>query len=208
MVIIFYLVILVPALLVATLRNPIHAILALLLVFFDLAVLLFCLEAEFLALLLLIVYLGAIAVLFLFVVMMMNISAPNYSRRPLPLLDKIVTLAGTLGVSSVIWKVNTSNFDLPRSFDFMLYSAVRNSSDVYGDYVASFNSFHNIQYLAQIMYSYNFLAFFLTGLVLLVAMVGSIALTIYHSEDMKRQLIFEQLEHSYSESLRLNNVRT
>jgi NADH-quinone oxidoreductase subunit J len=206
MVILFYLIILIPALLVATLRNPIHAILALLLVFFDLAVLLFCLEAEFLALLLLIVYLGAIAVLFLFVVMMLNISVYNRHYMTLPQFGTIVMVASTICISCFIRNIHMSQLGFMRTLDLSPYPAFRDGPDIYSNYAASFNLFHNIQYLGQILYSYHFLAFFLVGLILLVAMVGSIALTIYHSEDMKRQSIFEQVEHSYSKSIRLDDV--
>jgi len=200
---------LIPALLVATLRNPIHAILALLFVFFDLAILLFCLEAEFLAILLLIVYLGAIAVLFLFVVMMMNISTSAvYHPLPFEQYQKIVMIAAIFSVLFVVRNYHLSQIGFMRNLDLSRYPASQTGPDMYSNYGASFNLFHNIQYLGQVMYSYHFLAFFLTGLVLLVAMVGSIALTIYHSEEMKRQVIFEQLEHSYSKSLHLDNIRS
>ena len=201
----FYLLILTSAFFVITLRNPIYSVLALISVFFNLALMLLCLEVEFLSLVFLVVYVGAIAVLFLFVVMMLNVSKESYSTREhyYPLLSSLA-----LVLFFIVCYIFVLVYDL--QFYFFDIGFLENLSrpSYYSDYAALIGAQTNSQNLAQVLYSYNFIPFFLSGLVLLVAMIGSIALTIYHREDTRRQLIFKQVERSYEHAIRLTDLKT
>lgn len=208
MVLIFYFIILFPALLVVLLRNPIHSVLALIVVFFNLSVLFLCMEVEFLALIFLIVYIGAIAVLFLFVVMMLNVAQPVRVGKS-GLLGKY-TLFFDIAIFVFIGATIASLLKGPElTFTFSTDPIfLDNSAFLYSDYSSIVGHLHNIQYLAQALYTYNFFSFFLVALVLLVAMVGSIALTMHHRSDMRRQFIFEQVEQTYFRSIRLVDAKT
>lgn len=207
MILIFYFIILIPAFLVVLLRNPIHSVLALIVVFFNLSVLFLCMEVEFLALIFLIVYIGAIAVLFLFVVMMLNVAQPvsvgksSLFGRYTLFFDAALFVAIGVFIASLL-----KGPDLIFTFSTVpIFLA--NSDFLYSDYSNFIGHLHNIQYLAQALYTYNFFSFFLVALVLLVAMVGSIALTMHHRADMRRQFIFEQVEQTYFRSIRLVNTK-
>ena len=207
MILLFYFIILVPALLVVLLRNPIHSVLALIVVFFNLSILFLCMEVEFLALIFLIVYIGAIAVLFLFVVMMLNVAQPVRVGRS-GVLGKY-TLLFDVAIFLVIGALITNLLRGPELiFTFSTDPIfLANSDFLYSDYSNFIGHLHNIQYLAQALYTYNFFSFFLVALVLLVAMVGSIALTMHHRNDMRRQFIFEQVEQTYFRSIRLVDAK-
>ena len=172
-------------LMVITARNPVHAVLFLILAFFNAAGLFVLMGAEFLAMLLVVVYVGAVAVLFLFVVMMLDIDYANMRegfQRHLPLglivggvllVELLVIFAGpgtTIGVADV---------DLTRS------NTAQIGDVIYTDYL----------YLFQ-----------LAGMILLVAMIGAITLTMRHREGVKRQSIALQNARTREETVALVSV--
>ena len=172
-------------LMVITARNPVHAVLFLILAFFNAAGLFVLMGAEFLAMLLVVVYVGAVAVLFLFVVMMLDIDYANMRegfQRHLPLglivggvllVELLVIFAGpgtTIGVAEV---------DLTRS------NTAQIGDVIYTDYL----------YLFQ-----------LAGMILLVAMIGAITLTMRHREGVKRQSIALQNARTREETVALVSV--
>ena len=151
------------AVLVITARNPVHSVLWLILAFFNGAGLMVLVGAEFIAMLLVIVYVGAVAVLFLFVVMMLNIDfaelrAGFINNLPLGLLVALVLLAElVLGIGA--WRAGALQLGVPAGDAAPLLGA------------------SNIESLGALLYSKYLLLFEAAGLILLVAMIGAIVLT-------------------------------
>lgn len=178
-------------------RNAIYSVLFLVLVFFNVAALLLLLEAEFLALLFLVVYVGAIAVLFLFVVMMLNIRAENLNIS----IFQLMPIGGFLGF---IFLVETSLI-----FQNCLVMPVFNNSTELTEYNSFFSSisfidwkeiynfsfFNNIKVLGSVLYSDYVLFFLLAGLVLLIALLGAILLTM-QSQSVIRQEAYQQISRN------------
>jgi NADH-quinone oxidoreductase subunit J len=165
-------------LMVITARNPVHAVLFLILAFFNAAGLFLLLGAEFLAMILVIVYVGAVAVLFLFVVMMLDVDfaelrAGFMKNAPLGALIGLALLAElilVLGASTIDPKLRgVAATPIPAD------PAVTNT-------VA----------LGRVLYTKYVYFFEVAGLILLVAMIGAIVLTLRHKEGVKRQSISAQ----------------
>lgn len=164
-------------------KNPVHSVLFLILCFCNASGILFLFNAEFLGLIFIIVYVGAIAILFLFVVMMLNVKV--YSSRNLFYYVPLLLLLGfilLLQVYLILEKtVSNSNFwttNLPYNFE---------------NYLDNLNS---IDVLGQGLYNYYLSCFLLAGLILLVAMVGAIVLTLNFSSQRKNELPSRQLSRS------------
>ncbi|MDO5642977.1 MAG: NADH-quinone oxidoreductase subunit J [Paracoccus sp. (in: a-proteobacteria)] len=172
-------------------RNPVHSVLWLILTFFCAAGLFVLQGAEFVAMLLLIVYVGAVAVLFLFVVMMLDVDFAALKAEmarflPLGLLIGLVMLA-VLGMAFAGWQIAPGAADL---------RAAPMPADM-----------HNTQSLGMILYDRYFLAFQLAGLILLVAMIGAIVLTMRHRRDIKRQDVLKQMWTDPKKQLELRDVK-
>ena len=155
----------VPALCVIFARNPVHSVLWLILAFFNAAGLMLLVGAEFIAMLLVIVYVGAVAVLFLFVVMMLDIdfaSLRSGFTRNLPFgVVLALVLLSEIVVAVSAWKAGPA---------------------LSGRHVAATGQ-PNIVALGQLLYSRYLFPFEIAGLILLVAMVGAIVLTHRHQQD-------------------------
>jgi NADH-quinone oxidoreductase subunit J len=167
-------------------RNPVHSVLFLILAFFNTAGLFILIGAEFLAMILVIVYVGAVAVLFLFVVMMLDIDFVELRSgfvRYLPIggLVGLVLLAELILVS-VSW-------------------AVTPAGTVVGAAALS-----NTRALGDILYTRYVFAFQAAGLILLVAMIGAIMLTLRHRTDVRRQSIAAQLARTRAQSVEVVKV--
>jgi len=152
-------------------------------VFFNSCALLLLLKVEFLAMLFLIVYVGAIAVLFLFVIMMLNITEEaiynSFSYLP------IGFFLSTIFFLEVILVI------LKELDGFLLFSFIScYANDCYLNSIVFFCErlvfVSNIETLASVIYVYYFYYFLISGLILLVAMVGAITLTLYHKIDVKK----------------------
>lgn len=166
-------VVVLAAMFVIAARNPVHSVLWLILTFFSAAGLLVLIGAEFLAMLLVVVYVGAVAVLFLFVVMMLDVDFVEMKQGtlrywPFALLVGVILLAELALVSAAGGSVPTGNMD------------------------ASPNAPTNAEAIGYVMYTDYILLFQLAGIVLLVAMVGAIVLTLRHKPHIKRQDIAKQ----------------
>ena len=181
-------VVLFSAVAVISARNPVHSVMFLILSFFTAAGLLVLIGAEFLAMLLIVVYVGAVAVLFLFVVMMLDVDFVelkqgflNYSviggLIALALLGEIVMVSAAAGES-----VNM-NVD------------------------ASPGAATNAQALSNVLYTDNILLFQMAGIVLLIAMIGAIVLTLRHRPDIKRQKVEDQTARHRKDAVTLVDVR-
>jgi NADH-quinone oxidoreductase subunit J len=174
-------------------RNPVHSVLWLILAFLSSAGLFVILGAEFVAMLLIIVYVGAVAVLFLFVVMMLDVDFAELKAEmarymPLALLIGVVILM-QLGIAFGVW--NTAD-------------GVVMTENV--DAIAD-PEVHNTAALGLILYDRYILLFQLAGLILLVAMIGAIVLTLRHRTDVKRQNVLAQMWRDPAKALELKDVR-
>jgi NADH-quinone oxidoreductase subunit J len=172
-------------------RNPVHSVLWLILSFLSSAGLFILLGAEFVAMLLIIVYVGAVAVLFLFVVMMLDVDFASLKADlakylPLGLLIMVILLM-ELAMGLAIW-VPADGAEAVR--------AAPTPSDT-----------HNTAALGLLLYDQYLLLFQLAGLILLVAMIGAIVLTIRHRKDVKRQDILTQIYRDPDKSLSLKNIK-
>ncbi len=181
----FYLfaaVLLFSAAMVVGARGPVHAVLFLILAFFNAAGLFVLLGAEFLAFLLVIVYVGAVAVLFLFVVMMLDIGPADLRKGAMKYVP-----AG-IGLGAVLL------FEL-----FFVYAAVP-QAPVTSDSVGSAQeAVTNTEALGRILYTDYFYPFQISGMILLVAMIGAIVLTHRVRPDVRRQKVSDQVARKASD---------
>lgn len=173
-------------------KNPVHSILALVLLFFNAAGLLILLGVEFLGMLFLIVYIGAIAVLFLFVVMMLNIKTTTinflmFDYFLLLLFNLIFFVFCTLNIN-----VNFLNLD------GLFYNFYFNPIVLWHLNVKLFD---NIFVLGYVLYTFYFYLFLLCGIILLISMLGAISLTLHRRNDVKKQQIFKQVDSNFNISV-------
>lgn len=164
--------------------NPVHSVFYLVLTFINTSLLLLVLGVEFLSILFVIVYVGAIAVLFLFVVMMLNI-------KLIELIDnttRYIPIGFIVGVLflSVLSSISTLDF----------YKNLAISSTYISSIIPT-----NIELIGNVLYTDYFLLFIIASFILLVAMIGAIILTIYHSDQIKRQDLFSQIATEYNKTV-------
>ncbi len=188
----FYLfsaVIIAAALMVIVARNPVHSVLFLILAFFSTAALFVMLGAEFLAMILVVVYVGAVAVLFLFVVMMLDIDFVGMRRgfmRYLPL--------GT-GLALVVLGEFLVVFLGPQGF------SARGTPQPATDGVS------NTEALGRILYTDYILYFQTAGIILLVAMIGAIVLTLRQRPGVRRQSISRQVARQPEDAITMVDIK-
>jgi len=189
----------VSAVMVISARNPVHSVLFLILAFFNGAGLFLLLGAEFLAMILVIVYVGAVAVLFLFVVMMLDISFERLRRgwvRYAPVGAVVgLVLLGELVLVFRAWRAAGAGAEAGAGG---LAGAPPSRPVPEG--------ITNTQALGELLYTDYMLAFQLAGLILLVAMVGAIVLTLRRRGGLRRQNMLDQMNRRPEEVLRLNDV--
>ncbi len=191
--------ILTAGLVVITARNPIHSVLFMILVFVNVIFLLICLQAEFLALTFVIVYVGAVAVLFLFVVMMLNIKVTELNKE----LVHYFPIGGLVGI---IFLMNI--------FLILLSNGVNSPLDLsltknltYKNWFEFIDSPTNIEVIGQLIYTHQVFYFLLCGLVLLVAMIGAIVLTSQSRDKSVRvQQVFHQLSRNSKNAIFLTSI--
>ncbi len=164
-------------------RNPVHAVLFLILTFFNAAGLFILLGAEFLAMLLIIVYVGAVAVLFLFVVMMLDVDFAELKAG----FIKNAPVGALIG--GVVLLELAALF-LVYGFDVGVGGNVQTAMPSTG------SGIDNTTALGRVIYTKYVYFFQAAGLVLLVAMIGAIVLTLRHKEGVKRQSVAEQVARS------------
>jgi len=177
------------ALMVVAGRNPVHSVLFLILAFFNAAALFVLLGAEFLAMILAVVYVGAVAVLFLFVVMMLDIDFAEMRKGALQYLP----ISALLGIVLLI--------------ELVMVAAVWVMSPNAPHAVASATpeGMTNTTALGHILYTDYIFYFQTAGLILLVAMIGAIVLTLRHRPDVRRQSIPEQNRRSRKDAMEIKN---
>ena len=186
-------VMVVAALLVTVSRNPVHSVLWLILAFLSASGLFVLLGAEFVAMLLIIVYVGAVAVLFLFVVMMLDIDFAELKGEmakymPLGLLIGVVILMQiTLGIGA--WVQADGALGLRQAV------------------TPDLEQVENTRALGLLVYDHYGFLFQLSGLILLVAMIGAILLTLRHRKDVKRQNVLQQMWRDPAVAMELKDVK-
>lgn len=167
-------------------NNPIHSVFWLILAFINAAFLLLLLGLEFLPILFCIVYAGAIGIMFLFVVMLLNIKLVEISENatrylPIGVIIGFIFLYQIYFVSTSEVTNYASNWEV---YDF-----------------SSLVQVSNIEQMGQLLYTDYFLYFLVSSLVLLVSMIGAIVLCLYHEEGIKRQDIFSQVATEYDKTV-------
>jgi NADH-quinone oxidoreductase subunit J len=174
-------------------RNPVHSVLYLILAFVNAAGLFVLMGAEFLAMILIVVYVGAVAVLFLFVVMMLDVDFAELRQGflnylPVGVLVGVVFLVELLLVVAA-WAIGPG---VPKAI-----TAPIPPLDVHS----------NTEALGLVLYTRYVYFFEVAGLVLLVAMIGAIVLTLRHKPNVKRQNIAEQVGRTREAAVELKHVR-
>jgi NADH-quinone oxidoreductase subunit J len=172
-------------------RNPVHSVLFLILAFFNAAGLFVMLGAEFLAMILVIVYVGAVAVLFLFVVMMLDINFAELRRGML----RHVPVGGTVGavlLAELCWIYKS----------WTTSGVVANAAQPIPDPAA----ISNTQALGQVLYTHYIYLFQVSGLILLVAMIGAITLTLRERKGTRRQSISAQVNRDPKDVLKIEKI--
>ena len=182
------------AFMVISARNPVHSVLYLILTFFNAAGLFLLTGAEFLAMILLVVYVGAVAVLFLFVVMMLDVDFAELKSGALQYAP-IGALVGLILAAELI--VVTGGYALAPQLGTTAAAATPDPAVR-----------HNTAALGDILYTDYIFYFQIAGLVLLVAMIGAIVLTLRHKQGIKRQNISAQVRRSPATAIEIKKVET
>ena len=180
-------------LLVVTARNPVHSVLWLILTFFSSAGLFVLLGAEFLAMLLVVVYVGAVAVLFLFVVMMLDVDfvrlREGYARYlPLAAIVAGILLAEMIMISLAVVSGGAA-------------------ADAAGP-VAATPDMSNVEAIGRVLYTDYVYIFQAAGIVLLIAMIGAIVLTLRHKPNIKRQKAHDQVNRDRKTAVEVKGAAT
>ncbi|HWB51950.1 MAG TPA: NADH-quinone oxidoreductase subunit J [Stellaceae bacterium] len=188
----FALVAIASGVMVVSARNPVHSVLFLILAFFNAAGLFVLMGAEFLAMILVIVYVGAVAVLFLFVVMMLDIDFAQLRTGAMKYLP-VGLLVGIILFAELV-------------FVFGSWAISPSVSAVAAAPLPAAGGFTNTRALGDLLYTRYIFAFQAAGMVLLVAMIGAIVLTLRHRVGTRRQSIADQLARQRSETVEIVKV--
>ncbi len=190
----FAIVTVTSGLMVITVRNPVHGVLFLILAFFNAAGLFVLLGAEFLAMILIIVYVGAVMVLFLFVIMMLDV---NFSelRGGFTKFLPVGGLIGAILLGELLLAVTAWTF-APQALTLV------------ADRIPPAGEISNTEAIGQVLYTKYVYFFELSGLILLVAMIGAIVLTLRHRVGVKRQNIGVQVARDPALAIEIKKVET
>ncbi len=192
----FSLIAIISAIMVTASKNTVHSVFFLILDFISISCLFIMIGAEFLGMIMLIVYVGAVAVLFLFVVMMLNVAqqknqwfAGQSTSKHIP-VGLIISTLIFVEIIIVIggWKYKPEIFDINNSIGQ--------------------TSISNTHSLGQILYTDYIHVFQISGMILLVAMVGAIVLTFRQREGVKRQSYIKQISRERAEGVEVLDVQS
>jgi NADH-quinone oxidoreductase subunit J len=189
----FAIVLITSGLMVTVARNPVHSVLWLILAFLNAAGLFVLLGAEFVAMLLVIVYVGAVAVLFLFVVMMLDIDFAELKGE----MARYMPLAGLIGVILLM------QFGLA----FGAWVQADGALGLRQAVAPAPSEMENTKALGLLIYDKYIYLFQASGLILLVAMVGAIVLTLRHRKGVKRQNVLAQMYRDPAKAMELVDVK-
>src|SRR5215469_5435760 len=189
---VFAIVAIASGVMVVSARNPVHSVLFLILAFFNAAGLFLLMGAEFLAMILVIVYVGAVAVLFLFVVMMLDIDFAQLRTGAMKYLP-VGLLVGIILLVEL-------------GFIFLHWAIAPGAASVAAAPLPSAGGFSNTRALGDLLYTRYVFAFQAAGTILLVAMIGAIVLTLRQRVGVRRQRIPEQLARQRGETVEVVKV--
>lgn len=188
----FAAILVVSSLMVITAKNPVHSVLFLILAFFNAAGLFVLLGAEFIAMILVIVYVGAVAVLFMFVVMMLDINFADLRKGAMQFIPLGLLIGGIMLVEF-----------------FMMFSSWNFANEAIQnlDVPAVAGQGSNSKALGLILYTDYVFPFQVSGLILLVSMIGAIVLTHRRRSDVLRQKVGNQVERTVEDSVEIQKVK-
>ncbi|MDP1874729.1 NADH-quinone oxidoreductase subunit J [Phenylobacterium sp.] len=177
---------------VVSVRNPVHSVLFLILTFFSAAGLFLLLGAEFLAMLLVVVYVGAVAVLFLFVVMMLDVDFGALKQGFARYAPVGALVGGILAIEMII-----------------VATAVARGGAASGvrEPMSALDGLSNTETIGRVLYTDYVYFFQAAGLVLLVAMIGAIVLTLRHKPGVRRQVISDQVARTAESGMRTVQIK-
>ena len=192
----FSLITVFSALMVIISKNTVYSVFFLILVFVSVSILFIMIGAEFLGMIMLIVYVGAVAVLFLFVVMMLNVTEKKIIKTERKSLINNISVGSIVGIIIFLellvviggWKYKS---------EFVSLSSITFN-----------NELTNTHALGNILYTDYIHLFQISGMILLIAMVGAITLTFTKRENIKRQNYFSQIERDKASSVSLVEVES
>ncbi|OFX04290.1 MAG: NADH:ubiquinone oxidoreductase subunit J [Alphaproteobacteria bacterium RIFCSPHIGHO2_12_FULL_63_12] len=188
-------------LMVISSRNPVHSVLFLILTFISAAGLFVLMGAEYLAMLLVVVYVGAVAVLFLFVVMMLDVDFVEMKQGFLQYLPIGVAIAGLVVVELIL---AFAAWQMPSDSEFAAASKIATR----GSPLAGPDAPNNIEGLGLILFTDYVHYFQIAGMVLLIAMIGAIVLTFRTREGVKKQDPAAQVARRRDASVELKKVKS
>ena len=192
----FSLIAIVSAIMVTASKNTVHSVFFLILDFISISCLFIMIGAEFLGMMMLIVYVGAVAVLFLFVVMMLNVAekkAIKFKRSGLINNISVGSIVGAIIFLELLVVIGGWKY----KGDFVPLSSINFN-----------NELTNTHALGNILYTEYIHLFQISGMILLIAMVGAITLTFKKRENIKRQSYFNQIEREKISSISLEEVES
>lgn len=190
----FAFIMLASAVMVVAARNPVHSVLFLILAFFNAAALFLLAGAEFLGLILLVVYVGAVAVLFLFVVMMLDVDFAELKHGAL----KYAPIGALVGIIVAVELIVV----------FVSMHLTPSVAEYVTQPMPDLAQRTNTEALGDILYTNYVFYFQLAGLVLLVAMIGAIVLTLRHKTGVKRQSIAVQVARRPEDAIEIKKVES
>jgi NADH-quinone oxidoreductase subunit J len=182
------------AFMVISSKNPVHSVLFLILAFVNAAGLFVLMGAEFLAMILIVVYVGAVAVLFLFVVMMLDVDFAELRQGVLQYLP-IGALVGLIFLAELLLVVGA-------------WTIGNDVSQAITTPIPPPYSVTNTEALGHVLYTRYVYFFQAAGLVLLVAMIGAIVLTLRHKPNVKRQNVADQVARNKASAIEIVKVRS
>jgi NADH-quinone oxidoreductase subunit J len=182
------------AIMVIAARNPVHSVLFLILAFVNAAGLFVLIGAEFLAMILIVVYVGAVAVLFLFVVMMLDVDFAELRQGMLNYLPAGFVVGGIL-LAELVFVVVAKVIQpgVPKAITAPIPAA---------------SAVNNTEALGLVLYTRYVYYFEAAGIILLVAMIGAIVLTLYHKPQVRRQVIAEQVARRRASAIEVVQVKS
>ncbi len=186
----FALLAIASAMLVILSRNPVHSVLFLILCFFNAAGLFILMGAEFLAMILVVVYVGAVAVLFLFVVMMLDVDFVKLREG----------MASYLPIGGIIGLIVLAELAMVLGTWSLAPDTIKTSAPTP-------TTITNTQAIGEILYTKYVYFFEAAGLILLVAMIGAIVLTLRHKPGIKRQNIADQVARTPETAMEIRKVK-
>ncbi len=186
---IFSFFILGSALLVISSKNPVNSVIFLIFSFFNASAIFLIAGAEFLALIMLIVYVGAVAVLFLFVIMMLDLNYDDIKRESKKYFKTIYLVGFVLLIEMSLLFYHSQS-----GLNFLEKNNIVNSDQ------------SNTEIIGSVIYTNHFFHFQISGLILLVAMIGAIVLTLRHRDNVKRQDINKQVQRDQEKNIELKNL--